>query len=66
VPYFRIDNLQYASGEVYYTKNNTQSFILGMRYYVDPLLVLKLEYQHLNTELQGKTYAVTFQVAVGF
>jgi hypothetical protein len=66
VPYFRLDNLQYASGEVYYTKNNTQSIILGMRYYVDPLLVLKLEYQHLNTDFQGKTYAVTFQVAVGF
>ena len=66
VPYFRIDNLQYGSGEVYYTKNNTQSIILGMRYYVDPLLVLKLEYQHLNTDFQGKTYAVTFQVALGF
>jgi hypothetical protein len=66
VPYIRIDNLQYGSGEVYYTKNNTQSFILGMRYYADALLVLKLEYQHLNTDFQGKTYAVTFQVAVGF
>jgi hypothetical protein len=66
VPYIRLDNLQYGSGEVYYIKNNTRSFIVGMRYYVDYLLVLKLEYQNLHTEIQGQTYAVTFQIAVGF
>lgn len=66
VPYIRFDNLRYGSGEIYYTKNNTNSFIAGLRYYVDPLLVLKLEYQHLDREIQGKTYAFTFQIAVGF
>lgn len=66
VPYIRLDNLQYASGEVYYTKNNTKSFIVGLRYYVDYLLVLKLEYQHLDSEIQGKLDAITFQVALGF
>ena len=66
VPYIRLDNLQYGSGEVYYTKNNTQSYIIGVRYYVDYLLVLKLEYQHLDTQLQGKSDAVTFQLALGF
>lgn len=66
VPYIRLDDLQYGSGELYYTKNNTTSFIIGMRYYVDPLLVLKLEYQHLDQQLQGKNEAVTFQIAVGF
>jgi len=66
VPYIRLDNLQYGSGEVYYIKNNTRSYIVGMRYYVDYLLVLKLEYQNLHTEIQGQTFAVTFQIAVGF
>ena len=66
VPYIRLDNLQYGSGEVYYNKNNTKAFLIGVRYYVDYLLVLKLEYQHLDTQLQGKHDAVTFQLALGF
>lgn len=66
VPYFRLDNLQYGSGEVYYIKNNTKAFLVGVRYYVDYLLVLKLEYQHIDAQIQGKTDAITFQVALGF
>lgn len=66
VPYIRLDDLQYGSGEVYYIKNNTKAFLIGARYYIDYLLVLKLEYQHVETQLQGKTEAVTFQIAVGF
>jgi len=66
VPYVRLDNLQYASGEIYYKKNNTSAFLVGMRYYVDYLLVLKMEYQHLDTHISGKTYLVTFQIALGF
>lgn len=66
VPYFRLDNLQYGSGEVYYTKNNTKAFLIGVRYYVDYLLVLKLEYQHIDAQIQGKADAITFQLALGF
>jgi hypothetical protein len=66
VPYIRLDNLHYGTGEVYYTKNNTKSFIAGVRYEVDYLLVLKLEYQHLDSEVQGKIDSFTFQVALGF
>lgn len=66
VPYIRIDNLQYASGEVYYIKNNTKAFLIGTRYYVDYLLVLKLEYQHIDSEVLGLQDIFTFQVALGF
>ena len=66
VPYIRLDNLQYGSGEVYYIKNNTKAFLIGVRYYVDYLLVLKLEYQHIDAQIQGKADAVTFQIALGF
>jgi len=66
VPYIRLDNLNYGSGEVYYTRNDTKSFIAGVRYYADYLLVLKLEYQHLDAIIQGKSDVFTFQIAMGF
>ena len=66
VPYFRFDNLHYGNGEVFYTKDNTTSFLVGLRYNINYLAVVKLEYQHTNTQLNGDFDKVTFQFAVGF
>ena len=66
VPYVRFDRLQYGEGEVYYTKDNTTSFLAGIRYYVDFLLVLKFEYQHIDSQVNGLLDGYTFQVALGF
>jgi hypothetical protein len=66
VPYIIIDNLDYKAGELYYVKNNTTGILTGIRYEINALAVVKLEYQHLRSELSGKTDNLMIQVAVGF
>lgn len=66
VPYIRIDQLSYQAGEIYFDKNNTTSFIGGMRYNISYLIALKLEYSHQHSEMKGDVNSVTAQLAVGF
>lgn len=66
IPYIRIDNLYYQEGEVYFDRNNTTSFVGGIRYQINYLAVLKLEYQHENSDFNGKTDKITAQIAIGF
>jgi len=66
VPYVRYDNIQYQNGEMYYTKNNRQSFVAGFRYEINYLAVVKLEYQHIANEFGLDVNKVTAQFAIGF
>jgi hypothetical protein len=66
IPYLRYDNINYQQGEVYYTKNNISSFIAGLRYEINYLAVVKLEYQYQHSELLNNTNKVTAQFAIGF
>jgi len=66
VPYFRLDNLQYGDGEIYFVKDNTTSIVGGLRYQINYLAVVKFEYQHTNTQRNGKFDKFTFQFAIGF
>jgi hypothetical protein len=66
VPYIRVDNLQYGDGEIYFTKDNTTSFVGGIRYIINYLAVVKLEYQYTHTQLSKDFNKVTFQFAIGF
>jgi hypothetical protein len=66
IPYIRVDDLHYQDGEILYTKDNTTAFVLGLRYQINYLAVLKLEYQHTDAALEGKDDRLTFQVAIGF
>ena len=66
IPYIRIDNLNYQNGEIYYNKNNTTSVIAGLRYEINYLAVVKLEYQYQHSELLDNTNTVTAQFAIGF
>lgn len=66
VPYAKLERLNYQQGEVYYHKNNTTSFIGGIRYEISYLAVLKLEYEHDNQEIGGRTNKITAQFAIGF
>jgi len=66
IPYVRFDDVHYQEGEILFTKDNTTAFVLGLRYQVNYLAVLKLEYQHTDAELEGKQDMVTFQIAIGF
>jgi hypothetical protein len=66
VPYLRLDNLHYQAGEIYYNKNNTTTFVAGVRYEINYLAVVKLEYQHDHSELYANSNLVSAQFAIGF
>lgn len=66
VPYVRYDNIQYQDGELFYKKNNMQSYVAGLRYEIDYLAVIKLEYQHIENEIGPVVNKVTAQFAIGF
>ncbi len=66
IPYIRYDDLHYQDGEILFRKDNTTAFILGLRYQINYLAVVKLEYQHTKQELEGNDDKVTLQVAIGF
>ncbi len=66
IPYIRYDYLKYDDSEIYYKKDDIKSMIVGLRYEVTYLVVLKMEYQHQNSEVNGQTDIVNTQIAIGF
>ncbi|HMD01020.1 MAG TPA: hypothetical protein VKH37_12740, partial [Ferruginibacter sp.] len=64
--YFRVDDVHYQNGELFYNKNDVTSVLVGLRYKINYLAVIKLEYQHRRFELGDAGNNVTAQVAVGF
>jgi hypothetical protein len=62
----RFDNLHYQIGELYFNKNNITSIVVGMRYQINYLAVIKLEYQHMHSEFDRTDDKVTAQFAIGF
>jgi hypothetical protein len=66
VPYVRFDNLHYQEGEIFYNKNNATAIVAGIRYELNYLAVVKIEYQHQHSELLNNTNQVTAQFAIGF
>ena len=66
IPYIRIDNLAFQQGEVYFKKDNTTAFTGGIRYQINFLTVVKLEYMHQHLEYEGNISKVTAQFAIGF
>ncbi len=66
IPYVRIDDIQYSNKEVYYLNNDTRSYVAGVRYEINYLAVLKLEYQHTKSQLHNNSDNIIFQIAVGF
>ncbi|MHA6248204.1 hypothetical protein ACXYMU_09735 [Pontibacter sp. CAU 1760] len=65
-PYVRFDNLAYQAGEIGFRKNNSSSYLAGIRYQLNYLAVVKLEYQHLQSELRPNSNILSTQVAIGF
>ena len=66
VPYIRLDRLHFQEGEILFDKNNTTSIVGGIRYNINYLTVVKLEYQYEQTELEKDMNKLTFQIAIGF
>jgi hypothetical protein len=66
VPYLRYDFLTYDEDEIYYMKNDKSSILAGIRYEISYLIVVKMEYQFLDTEDTGSSNIVSAQIAIGF
>jgi hypothetical protein len=66
VPYVRVDQLHFQEGEIFYHSNNTTSIIGGLRYNINYLTVIKVEYQHQHFKVGGNVNKFTAQVAIGF
>lgn len=66
IPYVRLDDLHYQEGELFFHKDNTRAFVAGLRYQINFLAVIKLEYQHQKTQLTGTNDRVVAQFAIGF
>ena len=65
-PYFRIDNVHFQNGEIFYIKDNRFSFLTGINYQINYLANIKLEYQYLHSEITGTRNKISAQIAVGF
>jgi len=66
VPYVRFDRLHFQEGEILFDKNNTTSIVGGIRYNINYLTVVKLEYSYEQTELESSMNKLMFQIAIGF
>jgi hypothetical protein len=58
--------LKYNDNEIYFRKDDTTSIIVGLRLEVSFLVVIKMEYQHLDSELLGMADLLNTQIAIGF
>lgn len=66
VPYLRFDNLEYDSEEQFFDSDDTTSIIVGLRYEISYLIVVKTEYQNIDREIAGSSNLLNAQIAIGF
>lgn len=65
-PYFRVDDVHFQNGEIFYIKDNRSSFLVGVNYQINFIANLKLEYQYMDSEITGTRNKISAQIAVGF
>lgn len=66
IPYIRFDHLEYDSDEQFFNNDDTTSILTGLRYEISYLIVLKLEYQHIDRSISGNADVINAQIAIGF
>jgi hypothetical protein len=69
IPYVRYDYVWYTKGEMFYsTPNNTEAIAGGLRYEMNYLTSIKLEYQYKRSFTTKYLYTnnVFLQIAIGF
>lgn len=72
VPYLRADLLDFSSKEVLFSNKRQRGALLGLRYEINYLTVLKLEYNYTESMSMSDhssmthTNAINFQFAIGF
>ncbi len=65
-PYVRFDYLDFGKKEIYYKPDNTNAFIAGIRYQINYLAVVKLEFEHDQSDVKGTVNKFAAQFAIGF
>jgi hypothetical protein len=65
IPYIRIDYSHVPMEELFFHHDEKTSFVGGIRYEINYLTVIKLEYGHTENNA-GKVDMVTAQLAIGF
>jgi hypothetical protein len=66
VPYIRIDQLAYDDGEIFFHNNDMTSFVGGIRYNINYLIAVKLEYENRKSDEMGDMNLFSAQLAIGF
>ena len=66
VPYVRYDYMHAPAGELYFPADTKTTMVCGIRNEINYLTVVKLEFQHTETDHAKATNVVTAQIAVGF
>jgi len=66
VPYLRLDYLNLNDSELYYDGGDTFSYLAGIRYEINFLIVVKMEYQHIQKDNAGNRDILNTQIAIGF
>lgn len=66
VPYVRLDYLNFANNDPYLIYEDTTSVLIGARYEINYLMVVKLEYKYEDRNVSGIQNSLTAQFAIGF
>ncbi|MEO8087828.1 MAG: hypothetical protein ABI763_13470, partial [Bacteroidota bacterium] len=65
IPYVRVDYTHVPDEELFFHPDTKTSFVGGIRYEINYLTVIKLEYGHTENDA-GRSDGVTAQIAIGF
>jgi len=66
VPYVRLDQTHFQAGEMFFHNNNTTYYVGGIRYNINYLTAVKIEYQYQHAAIEGYGNKVSAQLAIGF
>ncbi len=66
IPYLRFDYLNYADKDLFFMEGDAISITAGIRYVINYLAVVKLEYARSKRDLAPAVDKVAMQVAIGF
>ena len=65
-PYMRFDQLKYEDDEPYFLPEDVNQFLIGLKFELSFLAVIRAEYQLIGTEQSNNFNRFVIQVALGF
>ena len=64
--YGRYDQLKFQNNEIYFHNNDQTSIVGGIRYQINYLAVVKIEFERDHSAMNGNSNIVNAEIAVGF